>query len=120
MKEKKAILLLFLGVFCSLIAYNQDTLSAVDKMQCLYAVYYEGYKKGEFEPFLLEKAESICFQILEEDSSNFVANYYLGLMYGNEIVRLQEREDFLRKQYDIYRKRANRMIEESKEKPEQE
>ncbi len=120
MKEKKAILLLCLGVLCSLSAYNQDTLSTEAKIQCLYAVYHESYREGKLEPYLLEKAESMCYEILEKDSSNFVANYYLALMYGNEIVLVQEREDLLRKKYAIYRKRANRMIEESKEKSEQE
>lgn len=116
MKNKKTILLIFFGVLRSLSAYNQDTLTVESKVQCLYAIYLESYKKGETELFLLEKAERMCCEILEKDSTNFIANYYLALMYGNEIVRLQEREDFLSKKYAIYRKRANRMIEEDKEK----
>lgn len=118
MKNKKAklFLFLFLGVLCLASAYSQDTLTVESKVQCLYAIYFEGYKKGEPEPSLFEKAESMCYEILEKDSTNFIANYYLALMYGNEIVRLQERGDLLSKKYAIYRKRANRMIEEDKKK----
>ena len=120
MKNKKATIIVFLSVLYSLSAYSQDTLSTEAKIQCLYAIYFESYKKGKLELSFLEKAESMCYEVLEKDSSNFVANYYLALMYGNEIVRLQEREDLLSKKYAIYREKANHMIEESKEESEQE
>jgi hypothetical protein len=120
MKGLKTSLILLFGVLCSLRAYNQDTLSLESKVQCLYAIYYESYKNGNLEPSMFEKAESMCYEILEDDSSNFIANYYLALMYGNEIVRLQEQGDLLSKKYALYRKRANRMIEEDKEKSEKE
>lgn len=120
MQNTKTIFLSFLALIYTLHADNQDTLSTEDKMMCLYAVYYESYKKGKPEHSLFEKAESMCYEILERDSTNFIANYYLALMYGNEIVRLQERGELLSKKYALHRKRANRMIEEDKEKSEPE
>ncbi len=49
----------------------------------LYNVYYWDDEK---DPCLYEKTEELCLEILEKDSLNRVANYYLGLLYYNEAV----------------------------------
>lgn len=72
--------------------HAQDSLMTSERMvNYLYAVYLaEGKQEWTFEECLLNKAEKLCYKLLEEDSTNYFSHYYLTTLYYNEWYRMQD------------------------------
>lgn len=97
---------------------TRDSLSTEKMIGHLYLVYFhETFYNDTFDPCLLEKAESLCFKLLEKDSLNLTANNFLSLIYYNEIARMDTVSSDnaeikeLRVKTKYYRDRASRILD---------
>jgi hypothetical protein len=119
---KYFLAILILTVF-STQGYSQDLFEKAPSdeklIEYLYIVYfYEGFNNGMFDSCLLEKTESLCYRVLEKDSSNFHGNYYLSLIYYNEMARTDTnndpgsaRRDSLEKKFLFYSDKAKSLMD---------
>ncbi len=79
-------LIVFLCFIGNSTLYSQVSTEPMTKENMVVSLYNVYYWDDEKDPCLYEKTEELCLEILEKDSLNRVANYYLGLLYYNEAV----------------------------------